>query len=156
MDYILTKPQTVEGYAVHRMVAGLLEGATGLHHDAGDTLVIRTDAPLPNGDGNILGFSLRACVSVKNNGRHRYFPTTDWRSRHAWLERKGIQHGFEIITVHCTARHYVVDKPPKKFTIDDTQFTGVLKIVEPEKFALALQNGIGNTARAFGFGMLIL
>ena len=93
---------------------------------------------------------------MKNNGRHRYFPTTDWRSRHTWLERKGIQHGFEIITVHCTARHYVVDKPPKKFTIDDTQFTGVLKIVEPEKFALALQNGIGNTARAFGFGMLIL
>ena len=84
MDYILTKPQTVEGYAVHRMVAGLLEGATGLHHDAGDTLTIRTDAPLPNGEGNILGFSLRACVSVKNNGRHRYFPTTDWCSRHAW------------------------------------------------------------------------
>lgn len=154
MDYTITKPPQVQGYATHRMVAGLLEGASGLHHDAGDTLTIRTDTPLPI--GHIAGFTLRACVSVKNNGRHRYFPTTDWRSRHAWLERKGIQHGFEIITVHCTARHYVVDKPPKKFTIDDTQFTGVLKIVEPEKFALALQNGIGNTARAFGFGMLIL
>lgn len=136
------------------MVAGLLNDASGLHHDAGDTLVIRTDAPLPS--GHIAGFTLRACVSVKNKGRHRYFPTTDWRSRHAWLERKGIQHGFEILTVHCTARHFVVEKTSQRFTIDDTQFTGVLKIVDPEKFALALQNGIGNTARAFGFGMLIL
>lgn len=154
MDYTVSKPSSMQGYATHRMVAGLVEGAPSLHIDHGATLTIRTDAALPT--GHIAGFSLRACVSIKNKGRHRYFPTTDWRARHAWLERKGLQHGFAIITVHCTARHFVVDKPPNKFTIDDTQFTGVLKVVDEEKFSAALKSGIGNTARAFGFGLLVI
>ena len=154
MDYTITKPASLAGYPVHRMVAGLVADAPALHVDAGPTLTIRTDAPMPRGP--ILGFSLRACVSVKNKGRHRYFPTSDWRSRHAWLARKGLQHGFEIITVHCTASHFVVEKRPSTFTIDATQFTGVLKVVDPEKFAVALRSGVGNTARAFGFGMLLV
>lgn len=154
MDYTITKPPAVEGYEVHRMVAGLLDGAPALHVDAGAALTIRTEAPMPS--GHILGFSLRACVSLKNKGRHRYFPTDDWRSRHAWLTRKGLQHGFEIITVHCTAKHFFVEKSPGRFTIDDTQFTGILKVVEQEKFAAALAGGIGNTGRAFGFGLLVI
>ena len=154
MEYTLTKPPAVDGYTVHRMVAGLVGNVPAQHVDAGKKLTIRTDAPMPS--GHILGFSLRACVSIKNKGRHRYFPTDDWRSRHSWLERKGLQHGFEVITVHCTAKHFVVDKRPSTFTIDDTQFTGVLKVVDPEKFAAAFASGVGNTARAFGFGMLVI
>lgn len=154
MDYTITKPPMVGGYSTHRMVAGLVGGAAALHVDEGAKLTVRTDAPLPH--GKIFGFSLRACVSVKNKGHHRYFPTSDWRSRHAWLERKGMQHGFEVITVHCTASHFVVEKRAGKFTIDDTQFTGVLKVVDHDKFATALRSGVGNTARAFGFGMLVI
>jgi CRISPR-associated protein Cas6/Cse3/CasE subtype I-E len=154
MDYTITKPPSLDGYPVHRMVAGLVADAPSQHVDAGQTLTIRTDAPMPS--GHIVGFSLRACVSVKNKGRHRYFPTSDWRSRHAWLARKGLQHGFEVITVHCTAKHFVVEKRPTTFTIDDTQFTGVLKVIDQEKFSAALRSGIGNTARAFGFGMLVI
>lgn len=154
MDHTITKPATVEGYAVHRMVAGLVDDAPAQHVDSGVTLTIRTDAPMPS--GHILGFTLRACVSVKNKGHHRYFPTGDWRARHAWLERKGLQHGFEVITVHCTAKQFIVDKQPRQFTVDDTQFTGVLKVVDPEKFKAALQSGIGNNARTFGFGMLVI
>ena len=154
MEYTITKPPAVEGYAVHRMVAGLLDSAPALHVAAGAELTIRTEAPMPG--GHILGFSLRACVSVKNKGRHRYFPTDDWRSRHAWLARKGLQHGFEIITVHCTAKHFVVEKRPGTFTIDDTQFTGILKVVEQDKFAAALAGGIGTTGRTFGFGLLVI
>lgn len=154
MEYTITKPPAVDGYAVHRMVAGLLAGAPALHVDEGKKLTIRTDALMPS--GHIFGFSLRACVAVKNKGRHRYFPTDDWRSRHAWLVRKGLQHGFEVITVHCTAKRFVIDKRPGTFTIDDTQFTGVLKVIDPEKFAAALVSGIGNTGRTFGFGMLVI
>src|SRR5450830_1524612 len=116
MEYVFPKPMSVEGYATHRLVAGLTEGASALHVDEGDQVRIRTDANLPT--GQILGFSLRACVSYKNKGRHRYFPTSDWRSRHAWLERKGLQHGFEVITVHASATHFIVEKPAGKFTID--------------------------------------
>ncbi len=154
MEYSITKPPDVEGYAAHRMVAGLADAAPALHVDAGQTITIRTDSPMPS--GHILGFSLRACVSVKNKGRHRYFPTDDWRSRHAWLERKGLQHGFEVITVHCTAKHFLVEKTTTSFTIDATQFTGVLKVVDQGKFTVAMHSGIGNTARAFGFGMLVI
>ncbi len=154
MDYSITKPPSVDGYATHRLVAGLLNGATALHVDDGQRLTIRTDAPVPT--GHIMGFSLRACVSVKNKGHHRYFPTTDWRSRHAWLDRKGQLHGFEIITVHSSASHFAIEKPSTRFTIDDTQFTGVLRVVDREKFDAALVSGIGSTARAFGFGMLVV
>ena len=49
MDHTITKPARVEGYAVHRMVAALVDDAPALHLDAGDTLTIRTDAPLPSG-----------------------------------------------------------------------------------------------------------
>jgi CRISPR-associated protein Cas6/Cse3/CasE subtype I-E len=154
MDHTISKPATVKAYAVHRMVAGLVDAAPALHIDSGATLTIRTDAPMPS--GHILAFSLRACVSVKNKGHHRYFPTSDWRSRHAWLERKGLQHGFEVVTVHCTAKQLVVEKQPRQFTVDDTQFTGVLKVLDPEKFKAALQSGIGNNARTFGFGMLVI
>lgn len=154
MDYSISKPQSVGGYATHRLVAGLLDGASALHVDDGRSLTIRTSAPMPT--GHIMGFSLRASVSVKNKGLHRYFHTSDWRSRHAWLDRKGQLHGFEVITVHSTARHFVVEKPTARFTIDDTQFTGVLRVIDQEKFDAALASGIGSTARAFGFGMLVV
>ena len=154
MEYVFPKPSSVEGYATHRMVTGLTEGATALHLDGGDQVRIRTDANLPT--GLIRGFSLRACVSYKNKGRHRYFPINDWRSRHAWLDRKGLQHGFEVITVHATSVHFFVDKPNGKFTVDDTQFTGVLKVIDQDKFSAVLRSGIGNTARTFGFGMLVI
>ena len=154
MDYIVPKPTNLDSYATHRLVAGLVEGAAALHTDDGNQVRIRTDAVLPT--ENIFGFTLRACVSYKNKGRHRYFPTNDWRARHAWLERKGIQHGFEIITVHASAKQFLVEKPSGKFTIDDTQFTGVLKVIDQDKFAAALKSGIGNTARSYGFGMLVI
>ena len=154
MDHTITKPARVEGYAVHRMVAALVDDAPALHLDAGDTLTIRTDAPLPS--VHIVGFSLRACVSVNNKGRHRYFPSADWRSRHSWLERKGVQHGFEVITVHCSAKHLVIEKQSGQFSVDDTLFTGVLKVVDYDKYNATLLSGIGNTARAFGFGMLVI
>lgn len=154
MEYVFPKPISLEGYQTHRLVAGLTEGHPALHLDEGNQVRIRTDASLPS--GRVLGFSLRACVSYKNKGRHRYFPTNDWRSRHAWLERKGLLHGFDVITVHCSAAHFLVEKSSGNFTIDDTQFTGVLKVIDDAKFSAALKSGIGNTARTYGFGMLVI
>lgn len=154
MEYVFPKPISVEGYQTHRLVAGLTEGYSALHLDEGSQVRIRTDASLPN--GRILGFTLRACVSYKNKGRHRYFATNDWRSRHAWLEKKGLLHGFEVITVHSSAKYFFVEKPNGKFTVDDTQFTGVLKVIDETKFTAVLKSGLGNTARTYGFGMLVI
>jgi len=164
MDFVLQKPPGVRGYALHRMAAGLTGGDKVLFADCGDHLLLRTDKPLAVdqrpvrtfASGDIIGFELRACVGKKVKGKHRYFPTADWRSRHQWLERQGQLHGFTIITVHCTAGMLPVKAGDRQFTVDQTDFTGVLKVADAERFTSAVANGIGNKAKAFGFGMLLI
>jgi CRISPR-associated protein Cas6/Cse3/CasE subtype I-E len=164
MDFVLQKPPSIRGYALHRMAAGLTGGDKVLFADCGDHLLLRTDKPLDVDQrpvrtittGDIIGFELRACVGTKVKGKHRYFPTADWRSRHQWLERQGEQHGFSLVTVHCTAKMLPVQAGERNFTVDQTDFTGVLKVTDADRFKLAVSNGIGNKAKAFGFGMLII
>jgi len=44
----------------------------------------------------------------------------------------------------------------RQFTVDQTVYTGVLKVTDTERFNAALANGIGIKTRAFGFGMLVI
>lgn len=163
-DFVLQKPPTIRGYALHRMAAGVAGGDPVLFADCGDHLRLRTDKPLAAdrqplrsvSPGDIVGFELRACVGKKVKGKHRYFPTADWRSRHQWLARQGELHGFSIVTVHCTAAMLAIKAGERQFTVDQTDFTGVLKVTDLERFNQAVANGIGNKARAFGFGMLLI
>jgi CRISPR-associated protein Cas6/Cse3/CasE subtype I-E len=163
-DYLVTKPTTTTGYALHRIAQGLTGGASPLFTDHGDHMVLRSDKEItaeprairPTHQGDIVGFELRACVGTKVKGRHRYFHTADWRSRHHWLARQGERHGFEVITVHCTATIAKIKKGDREFTLDQTDFTGVLKVTDESKFGLALAGGVGSKARAFGFGMINL
>ncbi len=164
MDFVLQKPPSVRGYALHRMAAGLTSGDKVLFADCGDHLLLRTDKPIEADQrpvrtistGDIIGFELRACVGKKVKGKHRYFPTGDWHSRHQWLERQGELHGFTIVTVHCTAEMLTLKAGDRQFTVDQTDFTGVLKVTDVERFKSAVANGIGNKAKAFGFGMLLI
>ncbi|MCY4746452.1 type I-E CRISPR-associated protein Cas6/Cse3/CasE [Pelomonas sp. UHG3] len=165
MDHIITKPAALTGYAVHRAVAGLLDGKAAQFVDRGDHLVVRVAEPLEGATpvplrefsvGSILGFTLRASTGAKVKGRHRYWPTNDWRSRHAWLDRKAALHGFEVISVHCTARMALIEASGRRFSIDQTDFTGVLKVLDVERFGEALSQGVGSTGKAFGMGMLCL
>jgi len=164
MDFVMQKPPTMRGYSLHRIAAGLADGEKVLFADCGDHLLLRTRKPLDVEQrsvraitsGVIIGFELRACVGKKVKGKHRYFPISDWRSRHEWLERQGEVHGFTIITVHCTAEMQTVSAGERKFIIDQTDFTGVLKVTDVECFNNAVANGVGNKAKAFGFGMLVI
>lgn len=165
MDFVLEKPPCTRGYALHRLAAGLADGEKVLFADCGDHMLLRSDKELGAKQlpvrtvalDDIIGFELRACVGKKVKGKHRYFPTSDWSSRHKWLERQGDLHGFTIITVHCTAQMLAVVKAgERKFTIDQTDFTGVLKVTDTERFNAAIANGVGNKAKAFGFGMLVI
>lgn len=164
MDFIMQKPPTVRGYALHRIAAGLADGEKILFADCGDHVLLRTDKPLEVDQrsvrtftlGDIVGFELRACVGKKVKGKHRYFRTSDWRSRHEWLARQGEAHGFAIITLHCTADMQAVKSGDRQFTIDQTDFTGVLKVTDVEQFDKAVAHGVGNKAKAFGFGMLVI
>ena len=163
-DYVFPKPATATGYALHRISAGIAQGATVLFRDCGDSILMRSEAKL--GDtaiqlaepkvGDIRVFQLRASVSQKTRGKRSYYPVTDWRSRHAWLQRQGERHGFALLTVNCNAVFAKVEKTGKTFTVDQTDFTGALKVTDAGKFASALRTGIGSTARAFGFGLLLI
>jgi len=164
IDYVVPKPPTAQGYALHRIAEGLTGGARPLYTDFGDHMVLRSDKVIEAeqrpvrqvSQGDIVGFELRACVGTKVKGKHRYFPTADWRSRHEWLDRQSKRHGFEVITVHCTASIAKVEKAQRQFTVDQTDFTGVLKVTDQALFTQAMSSGIGSTARAFGFGMINL
>jgi len=164
MDFVMQKPPTVRGYALHRIAAGLADGEKVLFADCGDHVLLRTGKQLDVEQrsvrtitpGDIIGFELRACVGKKVKGKHRYFRVSDWRSRHDWLERQGEAHGFTLITVHCTAEMQTVSAGERKFTVDQTDFTGVLKVTDAERFNNAVTNGVGNKAKAFGFGMLVI
>lgn len=161
-EYVLSKPPTAGGYSLHRLVAGLTDGAPALFADRGDHLVVRTGKQIGANQrpvrevstGDVIAFELRASCGTKKKGRHSYWPVADWKSRHGWLDRQGERHGFAVITVHCTADMQVIEKTGRKFTVDKTDFVGVLKVTDSEKFGNALATGVGGKAKAFGFGMI--
>ena len=156
MEQRVPKPSDLTGYATHRLVMGLAGPAQ--YVDNGDHLLIR-HGPTESAAAldSILGFTLKACVSVKVRGRHQYFPISDWRSRHAWLVRKAQSHGFEVLTVHAEGGMLKVKAHNgRDFTLDATDFVGALKVTDVEKFNQALACGVGSTGKAFGLGMLCL
>jgi hypothetical protein len=165
LDHVIPKPQTLRGYQLHQLVQGVTDGESPLFTDMGDKLLVRTTkaitaagAPPRNiANGDIIGFELRACVSKKRKGRHVYFPTSDWRSRHAWLSKQGERHGFEPLTTNCQSSQAKLDDGKgRTFTVDQTDFVGVLRITNKAVFEKALAKGVGSTAKAFGFGMLVI
>lgn len=165
LEYTLNKPATVSGYPLHRLVMGLTDGAPALFVDAGQDVLIRTSAPLdaPSrpvvefANGAVTAFELRACCGKKRKGRNIYFPLKDWRSRHDWLKRKGEDLGFVPLTVHSTAEIATIDNSSgRRFRIDQTDFTGVLRVTDANLFHKALRDGVGSVAKTYGFGMLIV
>lgn len=149
-DTLIAKPESLTGHALHRVAAGLAPGA--LHRDEGDHVRVRAELAT-----NLRAFTLRASVCVRVGGRNVYPHSSDWQARHDWLEREASRNGFEILTQHCSAgRQRIRDGRGRDFVIDATDFVGVLKITDAEKFAAALTRGIGRIGRAWGLGMLCL
>jgi len=165
IDHKIPKPSRIAGYELHRMVAELAAGSSALFVDQGDHLIVRTDksittngkaVQIPENDA-VIGFELRASVASRKGGRNVYPEINDWRYRRTWLEAEGQKFGFELLALHVSGdRQVVVAKGGRKFWIDATQFTGVLKVLDSSKFSLALANGIGRVGKAFGMGMVVI
>ena len=165
LDHTIPKPETLTGYRLHQLVEGLTEGETPLFLDRGHSLLVRTEKQItPLGVslraanlGDIIGFELRACVSKKTKGKHRYFPITNFQVRHTWLRKKGDQLGFEPLTTTCSClMQEIKDGKERIFKVDQTDFAGILKVTDEGKFKSALELGVGSTAKAFGFGLLVI
>lgn len=76
----------------------------------------------------------------------------------AWIERKGLQHGFSVQASEITTN----SKPAQHFQNHKTrglhipvEFTGILTVTDPALFTSAFRKGIGSS-KAFGFGMLCI
>ena len=165
LDHSISKPASVQGYDVHRMVSGLTKDEKTLFADLGERILVRCESPItPDGvpirqvdQEDVVGFELRACVSKKNNGKHVYFPEAEWRQKHKWLHQKGEKNGFTPLSLHCKASRAKLDNGRGRiFTVDQTDFVGVLRVTDKELFENVLAKGIGSTAKTYGFGMLII
>ncbi len=159
MDILIDKPPRVRGYALHRIVEQYRNGKPALWADEGQQLRIRPEEATPPiyESGKLLAFTTTACVSFSSGHKHKYLPLDDWRGRRAWLDKQGIKHGFEIVGVHITpAMQEVQTHDGRRFKLDATEFTGLLKVLEPAAFALCLIKGIGKVGKAFGLNLLIV
>ncbi|MBL6736474.1 MAG: type I-E CRISPR-associated protein Cas6/Cse3/CasE [Burkholderiales bacterium] len=163
-EYEISKPASLRGYPLHRIVAELTKNEPSLFSDEGATILVRTESsidaePRPVKElraGQLTAFELRACVSKKRKGKHIYPPTGDWESRHEWLQNKASAHGFEILSLHSSSKMVRITDQNRSFKIDQTDFTGVLKVTDESLFRAILIRGVGSTAKTFGFGMLVI
>jgi len=162
LDHAIPKPARIAGYTLHQLVEGVTDGTRPLFVDRGDHLLVRSEKPITTGPtqtrtvavGDVIAFELRACVAKKRKGKAIYFPLHDWRSRHDWLNRKAEMNGFTVLAVTATASMAKITKSEKSFTVDQTDFVGVLRVTDVTQFQAAMAKGVGSLARAFGFGML--
>jgi len=103
----------------------------------------------------------------KRNGRR--VPLIKQEDLVEWINRKANDSGFEIIDVFAYTKSDVIAKQTKgikttqsdgqtivhKLTFQGVNFSGTLKITDPEKFMDAIKKGIGQ-GKSFGMGLLLL
>lgn len=165
IDSVIAKPIHASSYQLHRLVAEITGGKPSLYLDQGATLLVRSDKAFSLdskpvravANGEVTVFHLRASPFFRKGGKNGYFRAGDWRARREWLEKQAVKHGFELMAVHVTAAPMeVICSKNRHFTIDCTDFTGALKVVDAQKFSHALATGIGRVGKAFGMGLILI
>lgn len=105
------------------------------------------------------------CKSERSGGEGKRVEIYQPEKQIEWLERKGHQHGFRLISLRTDldTPNLVIqsegkvmgrrtpNQPPMKF--GSVTFEGVLEISDLETFVEALAKGIGS-GKAYGFGLL--
>ena len=159
MDILIQKPPSVRGYALHRLVEQHQQGVPALWSNEGHQVRIRPrDGDMPTIELNkVIGFTVKACVAYSSGNKHKYLPTGDWRGRKKWLEERAAKYGFELIGVHVSGGLQPIETHDgRRFTVDATEFTGLLKVVELPAFQNCYLNGISKVGKAFGLNMIVI
>lgn len=159
MDILIDKPPRIRGYALHRIVEQYRQGKPALWADEGQQVRIRPEEAVPPEYpiGKLLAFTVTACVSFSAGHKHRYLPLDDWRGRRVWLERHAQKNGFEVLGVHVSPGMQKVETHDgRRFTVDATEFTGLLRVTDPNAFGRCLTKGVGRVGKAFGLNLLIV
>jgi CRISPR system Cascade subunit CasE len=164
--------------AWHRLPQSMLVRPDGLDEAFDNPAVKEIDGQLAGlRDGQILRFRLRANPTRKvgtktgpdgkrRNGRR--VALTSEADRLSWLNRKGLQHGFELGSISQSGSlPDVIDvsegrsvgsrqgapEGKGRLTFGSCVFEGTLRITRVADFKQALVSGIGS-GKAFGFGLL--
>lgn len=170
-DQLLRVADDADRYAVH---AALDEhfgrrGSTGYLWALGrigDGPAVRVRVPADHGDADggldvrvpppraTCSFRLTANITRKigRSGKRASWPRDEIRPREMWLRRRGEEHGFRIDEVSIDVDRVFVTKG-RGFWLDLTLFNGTLTVLDPDRFARALVEGVGQRG-AFGFGLL--
>jgi hypothetical protein len=159
LDILIGKPPKVRGYALHRLVAQYQHGKPALWADEGKQVRIRPcDGTPPSFEvGKIFGFTVKACVAYSSGNRHVYLPLADWRGRREWLQKRAAKYGFDLVGVHVSgAMEEVQTHDGRNFTIDATEFTGLLKILDADAFNHCYMSGLGKVGKSFGLNMIVI
>lgn len=159
MDILIDKPARVRGYALHRLVEQYQQGKPALWADEGKQVRIRPRDSIPPTfeTGKILGFTVKACVAYSSGNQHVYLPLADWRGRRQWLEKRAAKCGFDLVGVHVSgAMEEVQTHDGRNFTIDATEFTGLLKILDLDAFTRCYMSGLGKVGKSFGLNMIVV
>ena len=167
-DFKIPKPDARNAYDLHQLVAATFKREDGrnLFCDYGDHIRVRSAKDTLNAEQGVpvtvpavdaIAFiELRASCYVSGGGKKYFLKQGDWKARHTWLDKKGVQSGFSVLNVTCQSLVMKIPKPGAQFTLDCTDFAACIKVNDEEKFETALRDGIGSKGRAFGFGMLVL
>lgn len=159
MDVLIDKPARIRSYALHRLVEQYVQGEPALWADEGSKVRIRKrTSEVPAFEvGKIIGFTVKACVAYSSGNKHVYLPTDDWRGRKAWLDKRAVKCGFEVSGVHVSGGMESIETHDgRKFTVDATEFTGLLRVTDAEAFQKCYLNGLSKVGKAFGLNMIVI
>jgi len=103
--------------------------------------------------GDLLRFRLKANPTVKRDGKR--FGLFNEEEQLAWLMRKGMDHGFSVLSAKSIKEGLRDGNKPGEVMLRffSVRFDGVLRVDDPVKFKDAVYYGIGS-GKGFGHGLL--
>jgi CRISPR system Cascade subunit CasE len=109
----------------------------------------------------VLAFRLRANPTARRrlpDGTRKRIGLCREEDQIDWLQRKGKQGGFQVISVHTSRRETIKGSKGQgkgQYTLLSVQFDGLLQVTDPDRLRETVRQGIGS-AKGFGFGLLSL
>lgn len=116
------------------------------------SMIARTEFT-PPAAGTYRQFQLRANPTVARQGK-RYNIVGEGHLLH-WLQRQGEQGGFIVHDAFVDRGLSHMGKNPKGIALVAHNFSGVLEVVDADRFGRTLTAGIGR-GKGFGLGLLVL
>ncbi len=167
-DYALP-PTKADGYRIHQAVYAITSGSRIIYARTPDAVLVRTDGevmepsarevpPVAFSNGDRLRFTLVAAVTKRDpTGRRAFVPSADLAARRDWLAKRAAGWGFEIVSMDIRAEKELFDKrnEGKRFAVDRTVFTGVIRVIDANALREAMRRGVG-WCKFMGRGLIVV